>query len=256
MKTIRLILLATILSGLLIPECVEAQGWGGRGKGGGGFLDNWSFNGNAGLTSFFGDLSVYDSEIMEKLTKESGPAFSGILTKHFNDKIGVSGQLLYGGLMGENTAGTRFEAKFIEYNIQARLELINAIFPNNMSNFGIDGYAGLGQFMFQSTMWQQVDGIQQEQIQNTGTPEFVYFAGMGIYYKLTSKFAVTADMALRQAQNDKLDDFKKNDNMDYYTHVSFGITYYIDSFKKSSGFSRGGSTKGRLPGRLPMRRRR
>ena len=77
---------------MFIPEITEAQKWGGARKP--GFWDNWAVNVNAGLTSFYGDLSIYDSEIMQKLKNESGPAMGLIVTKSFNDKFGVSGQFL------------------------------------------------------------------------------------------------------------------------------------------------------------------
>lgn len=242
------------LAALFAPSTCFSQSWGGRGKP--SFWDKWTINGNVGLTSFFGDLSLYDSDITGKLTKESAPALSAILTKRFSDKIGISGQLLYGGLKGENASGMSFEANIVEYNFHGRIELINLISPNNLSNFGIEAYAGVGQFIFKVTQWDMRDGESAVNEHFTGVPEFVYFAGAGIYYNISDKIGFTADMALRQAQNDKLDDFNKNENFDYYTHLAFGVTYYIDSFKKSNGFSRGRSTRGKPSGRLPMRRRR
>ena len=243
-----------MLAGILLPAVAFSQYWGGRGTP--SFWDNWSANGNIGLTSFFGDLSLYDSDVAGKLTKESKPAISGILTKHLSDKVGLSGQLLYGGLQGENASNMSFEANIVEYNFHARIELVNLIWRDNLSDFGFEAYAGIGQFIFKVTQWDMRDGNSEVNEHFTGVPEFVYFAGAGIYYKVNDKIGFTADMALRQAQNDKLDDFNKNDNFDYYTHLSFGFTYYIESFRKSNGFSRGKSSRGRPSGRLPMRRRR
>lgn len=253
-RSIKLLVLSIIIAGITVPEIAFPQAWGGKGKV--GLWDNWSINGNVGLTSFFGDLSIYDAELAQKLTKESKPAFSGILTKHINNKFGVSGQLMYGGLKGENTGGTSFEASIIEYNFHLRANLVNLIFQDNFSPVGFEIYAGAGQFLFNVTKWTTSDESTQSEVVSTGTPEFVYFFGSGIFYNLNDRVGFTADMALRQAQNDKLDDFNRNDNFDYYTHISFGVTYHIHSFKKSSAFGRGGGTSGRMPGRLPMRRRR
>lgn len=256
MKTIRLLLITLLISVLIIPECAEAQSWGGRRKP--GFLDNWSINGNVGLSSFYGDLSVYDTDIVEKMAKESGPAMGFILTKYFNDKIGISGQFLMGSLKGENNGTKSFEASFYEYNFHVRIELVNTLFPNNLTNFGMNLYGGIGQFVFQTTKWEQVDGEQQEYVKDTGTPEFVYFIGTGFQYKFGEKVGVTLDAALRQAKNDYIDYEVKNGNNDYYTHVSIGVTYFIESFKSNS-YSRGGRgryTRGKVHGRIPMRRRR
>ena len=254
-KSIKNLFIICLVSGMFIPATSFSQYWGGRGKP--SFWDNWSINGNVGLTSFFGDLSLYDDDITGKLTKESRPALSAILTKYYLDnKIGIGGQLLYGGLKGENGGGISFEANVVEYNFQVRCDLVSLIWPDNLSGFGIDFYAGAGQFVFKVTQWDMRQGQEQVNELFTGVPEFVYFGGAGMHYKINDKFAATADMSLRQAQNDKLDDLNKNDNYDYYTHFSVGVTYYIDSFKKQNGFSRGKSTRGRQSGRLPMRRRR
>lgn len=251
MKTLKVILLAALISGFLIPENVEAQSWGGRRKA--GFWDNWTINGNAGLSSFFGDLSLYDTEIIDKLTKESGPALGAILTKHVNDKFGISGQLLYGSLKGQDKWGAHFEASFLEYNFHARLNLLNLIAPDNRSKFGLEVFAGCGQFMFNVTKWEQVNGVMEQDQHATRVPEFVYFGGAGIFYNISERIGFTGEMALRQAQNDKLDDLTRNGDFDYYTHVSIGISYHFYSLKKSSG-NRGG--RGRTASRLPMRRRR
>jgi hypothetical protein len=253
-KAIQYTFVYILLTSFLFPFSSDAQGWGGRVKP--GFWDTWSVTGNVGLSSFYGDLSIYDSEIVEKFTKESDPAFGLILTKHFSAKFGASFQLLYGGLHGENgNKDMRFEASFIEYNFHARANLINIIAPDSYSKFGMDFYAGIGQFIFSSTLYDYRGEEPIVKDQNTGTPEFVYFFGAGINYKFTDKFGATIDLALRQAQNDKLDDFKKNDNFDYYTLVSVGVTYYIESIFNTGRKSYGSKSR-RSGGRMPMRRRR
>lgn len=257
MKKIKLLFITLIISAMIIPETAEAQNWGGRRKP--SFLDNWSITGNVGLTSFFGDLSVYDSDLMQKFAYESGPAMGFIISKYFNDKIGLSGQFLMGNLKGENNGNKSFESTFYEYNFHVRVELINTIFPDNFSDFGMNLYAGIGQFIFQTTKWENVDGEQQEYVKDTGTPEFVYFIGTGFQYKFGEKVGINLDFALRQAKNDYIDYEVKNNNNDYYTHVSFGVTYFIESFKRNT-YSRGGArgryTRGKVHGRVPMRRRR
>ena len=232
---------------------MQAQAWGGRRKP--TIWDNWSLNVNGGLTSFFGDLSIYDSDIMQKLSKESGPAMGLIISKYFNDKIGISGQFLMGGLKGEDVRGTSFESSFYEYNFHVRVELINTIFPNNMTNFGMNLYGGIGQFVFKTTKWQNVDGQEEVFTKDTRTPEFVYFFGTGFQYTFKDKYGINLDVALRQARNDYLDYEVKNGNNDYYTHLSLGLTYYIQSFKGNT-YMRGKYTRRKTPGNLPMRRRR
>jgi len=139
--------------------------------------------------------------------------------------------------------------------LHARLNFINLFSPDNILKFGISGHAGIGQFIFNSTRWDRGAGDPEISVENTGTPEFVYFAGIGAYYDITDKFGVTAEISARQAQNDKLDDLSKNENFDYYTLICIGITYNIESIFNSSG-GRKPTFNRRAPGRLPMRRRR
>ena len=247
-KRIKILILTVIITGFVIPQTLSAQHWGGRWKP--GFWDLWTINANVGLSSFFGDLSIYDKDYAEKFTKESGPALGVVLTKHINNKFGISGQLLYGTLKGQNNSHVSFKANFIEYNLHARVDFINLFSPDNISKFGIVGFAGFGQFIFKTTRYE--NNTNDPDIQNTGVPEFVYFGGVDIYYKVTDQFDITASMALRQARNDKLDDETKNENYDYYTIINIGVTYNISS--KSSGSSR--YSGGRGSGRMPMRRRR
>ena len=157
---------------------------------------------------------------------------------------------------GENAGGANFEVTIIELNFQIRLQLIKLIWPYSLTKFGMEAYGGIGQFTFKSTKWELFQGEIDTSITDTGVPEFVYFGGIAMNYEVMQNLALTADVSMRQAQNDKLDGKIKNDNFDYYSFISVGITYHISSFKKSSFNTRGGSTRGRMPGRLPMRRRR
>ncbi|MBN3035730.1 MAG: hypothetical protein JW861_09095 [Bacteroidales bacterium] len=211
----------------------------------------WAFNINGGQTSFYGDLSIYDSDLFAKLSNESGPAFSIIAKKHFNKKFGIGGQLLTGKLKGENSL-SHFEATLLEYNFHGLVDIKELLFPYKKKFcLGAILYAGVGQFRFNALAgWKDPDSPEIPR-ENTGVPEFVYFLGGGAYYKINEKFRITADIALRQAQNDKLDVFKRNNDYDYYTYISFGASYHVQSLFKSQPYSRFNRSKGRFP----MRRR-
>lgn len=242
------ILITVIISSL--PFESYSQYWGGRRKP--TFWDNWSFNLNGGMTSFYGDLSIYDGDFMKKLSKESGAAFGAIGVKHFlENKFGFGGQILYGQLGGENV-NSYFEASILEYNLHIRMDLKNLIFPYNRNlKLGATGYAGIGQFLFNSKRYHKDPADGEIPRENTGVPEFVYFFGFGGYYDITDRFSITVDMALRQAQNDALDVKRDNVNFDYYTYMSLGVTYKVKSLFKSG---KGYKSKRKL-GRFPMRRR-
>jgi hypothetical protein len=214
----------------LVPVLVQSQDWGGLRPG--SFWDHWSVNASAGLTSYFGDVSYYDEDVAGKLSNESGAAYEVLLTKHFNKVFSVSGGLIYGNLKGGNKSFT-FTTSLAEYSLQANLDFVRLIFGNRIPKFGIEGHAGLGQFLFQTTRYELKGDTKSKFITETGVPEFAYFYGAGAHYHIGEKFAITADLTLHHAQNDKLDDLVKNNDYDYYSHLSIGITYFIDSFRNT-----------------------
>lgn len=214
----------------LIPVLVQSQDWGGLRPG--GFWDHWSVNASAGFTSYFGDVSYHDTDIEGKLRNESGPAYGVLLTKHFNKVFSVSGELMYGNLKGGNKS-IAFNTSLAEYSLQANLDFVRLIFRQGSPKFGLEGHAGLGQFLFKTTTYELKGDTESKFVTETGVPEFVYFYGAGAHCHIGKNFAVTMDLTLHHAQNDKLDDLVKNNDYDYYSHISVGVTYYIDSFRAS-----------------------
>jgi hypothetical protein len=214
---------------MMIPVITLSQDWGGlRPK---GFWDHWSVNANAGVTSYFGDLSYNDSNISGKLTHESGPAYGLNITKHFSKKISLSGQLMYGNIKGGNNR-ISFETELLHYSMQVRTDFIRLIFPQSNSKFGIEGHAGAGQLLFKAMKTENQEEILVTIEHRTQVPEFIYYFGAGMHYHFAKNFAVTMDMSLQQLQNDRLDDLVKNNDDDYYSYLRIGITYYIDSLKR------------------------
>ncbi len=210
---------------LFFPIFSFSQEWGGEKPI--NFWDHWSVNVNAGLTSYFGDLSYYDSDIIGKFNFESNPAFGLLVTKHFDKKFGVSGQLIFGQLKGGNNKNISFVTNLFEYNIQARIDIIRIILPNRNPKFGMEGFVGIGHTWFNSEKLIVGEGSSDIATVKTSVPEFVYFGGVGMHYHIHENFAITTSMSLRQIQNDKLDQLVKNNDFDFYSYLSVGLTYYI-----------------------------
>ena len=190
-------------------------------------LDNWSVNLSFGLTSYFGDLSQYDLSIKNKLLFESKPACGIKITKYIKNIFGISGQLIYGGFKSDYRPEHNFETKLFEYNLQASLDVFKLISPRSILNYGLEVYVGTGQFMFQTSKFVNSDSQQTPGTISTGVPEFVYFFGGGLYYKLTDRIRITADLSIRQAQNDNIDKYLAHGDFDYYSYLCVGITYSI-----------------------------
>lgn len=191
----------------------------------------WAINVNAGFTSFYGDLSSYDGNYIEKLNYESGPAMGIIVTKHFDRLFAISGQIISGKLQG-SYGNTSFKSEVFEYNLHLRLNLLNMFAPRNNSKFGIDFFGGLGNFIFKTSQTITSEGNVETIDNQSRVPELVYFTGGSFFFKPTTNFAITAEMSIRKCKNDMLDGLLKNDNDDYYSYLNIGITYFIGRFKK------------------------
>ena len=198
--------------------------WGGtKGR---VLLENWSVNLNVGFTSYFGDLSQYDLYVINKLMVESKPAFGIKLTKHIKN-FGISGQVIYGGFKSNYRPEQSFETRLVEYSLQAGLEVLCLIMSGRSLDYGLNIFVGAGQFIFRTTQFVSNDGLQYSENGGTGIPEFVYFFGSGLYYNVSDRIGITADLSIRQAQNDNIDKYLANGDFDYYSLLSFGVTFSI-----------------------------
>ena len=191
------------------------------------FWKNWGLTFNGGFTSYFGDLSIYDTDPANKLKFESKPAMGLQVTKFFTDEIGLSGQLIYGGLKSQYNERLSFDTDFIEYNVQLRVDVLNLIFRKNNTGLGVVAFGGVGHMIFNSVKYTQVEGRRTSDTHRASAPEFVYFLGGGIDYTISSRFSVNLDASIRQANNDRIDNEVRKDNFDFYSLINVGVTYHI-----------------------------
>jgi hypothetical protein len=178
---------------------------------------------NGGITSYFGDLSMYDKAPIEKIAYESLPGFGIIANLQLTKTYSISGQILMANVKaGKDTVS--FQSRIFEYNIHGRIDLLNFFRIAHNPNFGIEVYAGIGQF-FYSVDKETRHSHNTDNTRYTATiPEFVYFLGGGLSYRTSKYTTLTLDLALRQCQTDRLDDFVKHSDFDYYSYLSMGIT--------------------------------
>jgi len=219
----------TRLTALMLIFFVSAsqgfsQTWGGEGTI--RFSDLWSVNINAGTTSYFGDLSIYDTDIPLKLSRESGLGFSILISKSVSNTFSFSGQVLIGSFKARKQ-NIAFETRFLEYNAKLNLDFVNLFNPWKAHNYGIIGYVGVGNYLFNSTKTEYFEEKEKISTSKSRVPEFVLIAGGGFFYKFVDAFSFTFDIGLRQSQNDKLDSYHHGNDFDYYSYMSFGLTYHF-----------------------------
>lgn len=188
---------------------------------------------NAGMTSYYGDLSIYDGSFTDKLNHESGFAFGITGTKRLTPELGVSGQLLIGQVKAHK-GNVAFESSIFEYNLHIRLDLIRLFSANYQAKLNWEALFGFGNFIFNSTKTEFLEGGNQVTEHSTRVPELVFFGGSGLSYRFNEKMSLGVEMTLHQFQNDKIDVTVKNGDFDYFTYLNAGFTYYFRSKQKTA----------------------
>ena len=203
-------------------------------------LKHWSVGASIGQSSFYGDVSLYDNELADKLSKEGSWSYGFKLTRQLTPVIGLQGQLLLGKLKGKNSV-SNFEANIKQATLNITLNFVNLLLPGNDSRFFFLAKVGLGEYIFDSRLWYN-DPNKADIVITPNTPEFLFLLGPAMYYKISNSFDVNADFDVQWAKNDKLDGTTNNNkDDDYYTYLSVGITYKINNINKSArGFRHAG----------------
>jgi len=162
---------------------------------------------------------------------ESRPAYGGILTRYFGKFFGLSIQFLRGRTTAKYHDIT-FKNKFIEYNLHGRVNLLGLFNRVSETSYKWDIYAGIGQFFYLTNKHINIGPDSKPIIHEIRIPEFVYFFGTGVSIPLSSRFSITTDLALHQCQTDRLDDYIRGDDYDYYSYLSVGFSWHLGNMIK------------------------
>lgn len=181
---------------------------------------------NAGITSYFGDLSIYDVNPAGKIIKESLPGFGGIAILQLNKTFSIAGQILQANLQSSMDS-ISFRTEIFEYNFHGRVDFLKLLKIPHYPGLCFEGYAGLGQFYYSVEKQIETGPNIIETSYKVDVPEFVYFFGGSITYRITKYISLSLDLAIRQCQTDRLDDYVAHRDFDYYSYFSLGTTIEI-----------------------------
>ncbi|MCB0807024.1 MAG: hypothetical protein KDC05_14595 [Bacteroidales bacterium] len=190
-------------------------------------LQNWSVSVGGGALSYYGDLSLDDYTVFKKLKNESGPAFSMLLSKKVFRSFWIGGQVI-GGKMTYAKDNLSFDTRILEYNLQSRLNMLDLLMGRKVQRrYGAVAFAGIGNFIYKTTRIKKENERNLESIHQSKVPEFVYFFGAGLSYKITPRISASVDLSIRQCQNDNVDATIRNLDYDYYSYLNIGLSYTI-----------------------------
>jgi hypothetical protein len=216
---------------LIMHSFSYCQEWGGEDDR--SIWSNWQVSVNGGVTSFFGDLSIYDSDVFRKINLESHGAWSIVCVKSlFTNKVSLGGQFLVGNLQGSKKS-IAFMSEVYEYNFHLKFDFSELWFNGKPHLLGIAGFGGIGQFFFKASRFNYSEGLTQKITDRSHVPEFVFFFGGSVYYRISPSIALNAELSLHQCRTDRLDNLAQGKRFDYFSNLEAGIFYYIRSLKKT-----------------------
>lgn len=197
--------------------------------------EGWMVGVQGGMVSFFGDLSVYDTNPVKKLTKESDIGFSFMVGKQLGSLLSAKASYLNGRMRGAHPElNYAFTGKFSEINLTTELSLTKLIARSSDSRWNALAVLGIGAFSGTATKTpMNVALISDPSVLSTETSDInsqpVLITGLGLDYNLKRNWISTLRLGMRTTGHDRLDAHegavtKKND---YYTYLSIGITYII-----------------------------
>ena len=210
--------------------------------------NSWSVTLSGGSMLFYGDLRQYDfypvSKSQGKVISERQMGFGLAVNKQFTPVVALQGFIQSGKLSGiKRYLNAYFETSFISYGINARLNIIPLFNPSSKGNNKFSPYAivGFGLCSFKSLQSKISDGTEIHSFgygkyrqKKENTNELNIPIGLGLKYKLNSKFDIGLELTMNNVNTDKLDARKRpNTSKDKYQYTSIGITYNIGKSDKS-----------------------
>lgn len=211
-------------------------------------LEGWSINVNGGRTSFFGDVSLYDEQFDEKMTKEGSWACGVGIARQLTYVFSIEGQAVFGQLAGSNSK-SEFLSNINEYSVQLTADLVNMLIPDNRASLHPYAKLGMGQFNF-NTALKYYDPNKANIVVESTTPEFVYLFGGGAFYILSNSFDLNAEFLARRMNNDRIDGTPNKEDDDYYSYFSVGVVFKINNAARDVRYYR------RMGMKSPLIRRR
>jgi len=211
-------------------------------------LEGWAVNASIGRTAFFGDVSLYDEEFDEKMSKEGSWGYGFGISRQITYVFALEGQVVLGQLSGSNSRSA-FVSRINEYSIHVTSDLVNMLIPDNRAGFHPYIKLGMGRFNF-NTRLKYFDPNKADATTESSTPEFVYLFGGGAFYIISNSFDVNMEFMGRRMNNDRIDGTPNKDDNDYYSYLSVGMVYKINNVPRDVRYYK------RLGMKSPLIRRR
>lgn len=199
---------------------------------------------NGGVSSFYGDLSVYDRQPVKKLANESDAVLGITVGRQLSSVLSLNASYIDGRLKGKNDEWKfYFNSDFREFTLSPNISLSQLLQPYRGSRLEVFTTTGIGLLKFHSVERHILDNnSSQEQSNNIDnevkslTP--VIKLGIGCNYEINNCWDISTELAFRVTGNDMIDAHIGSTGInDYYSVFSIGLSYVFNRSRNYSGYS-------------------
>ncbi len=199
--------------------------------------NRWYLTADGGISVFIGDVKRYNYVPDVKSPSELKPMFSASVGKEISRVFNVRGQFLFGGLSGhKKSANYNFSSSLFGAHALADVNLVylltNARYGKNRLN--IWASLGGGYMHWNTTLYYDAplnDGTDIMATSNNGNLSFP--GALSFEYMLNNSLSINAQGMLYVIASDEVDAKTGGFKLDMVNYYGLGVTYKINSGRKS-----------------------
>lgn len=226
--------IAICLCLLLLPAITRAQLFYD-------FQSGWYLGANSGIASYYGDLSFYDLDPVNKIRHESRFVAGFTTGKSLNQWTDLEVNFYHGGLKGSNQNNDLFfTGNFTELTFIGNISLSRIILKQANQRFQVYLSLGAGSVIFRSSKSRISDKtyVSAVGLNSSGNKEgnpgmaAVFPAGILFSYDLNKSLVIRSKLAFRMPDDDLLDAHAGSTGInDRYSIATIGFIYRLSSVR-------------------------
>jgi hypothetical protein len=228
-----------LVAGLLIIPLLSLSKVTGKNKTSTNIL---GFGFDSGLTTFFGDVD----EAPANGDYTNNFAYRASVYKNLWYWLNVEGSILTGNVSGEKKrqSGEQinhiyFDTKFVEFSMNAELNLVPLFLKNRNTKMNVYPSGGIGLISFKSKLYNGADDAVRDSYgyePGESSPKLALLLGVKLTYRINDQFQIVGLTSNRIINSDYVDSKAGMDKWDFFNYTSLGISYRL--FLRSANSSK------------------